>query len=155
MEQNNRNKNDTFPLKKLNGWLNPLFKNIPLSPKKDIMNSRIFILDDHYFFCKVMEGMLRNIGFKNIEIFVDEYRCVQSLNKKPDLIFLDHNLKINNGMFVLNKLQELDLSPKVVYMSSRVRVFMQVADHYQGLHFLSKNDLKTSELKTLLYNSVL
>jgi two-component system, OmpR family, response regulator len=83
----------------------------------------IFIVDDDPFINMLVVKRFTNEGFR-IEAFSYGEDCIDSLNKKPDLIILDYYFvnkdhKVMNGMEVFDKIKELKPETPVIMLSGQ------------------------------------
>ena len=70
--------------------------------EKELIKSKILVVDDSKSICKLIEVYLRATGFQNITFAYDGRDGLEKINgNKPDIVILDMNMPIMNGMEVL------------------------------------------------------
>lgn len=85
----------------------------------DKKNFNFFLVDDDPFYLNLLEQMLRNQGHDQMHLFESGVDCLNALNQKPDIIFLDHNMDTINGYEVLKKIKRFDPDIFVVMVSGQ------------------------------------
>ena len=80
---------------------------------------KIFVVDDDPFSLTMYEHHLRNLGYTNVTAFENGTACLNNLTKQPDLIFLDHQMEILNGVDVLKKIKRFNPNTFVVFISAQ------------------------------------
>lgn len=83
----------------------------------------IFIVDDDPFINKLVVKRYASEGYR-LEAYGSGEECINSLNKKPDLIILDYYFADNdhevmNGMEVFDKIKELKPRTPVIILSGQ------------------------------------
>lgn len=101
----------------------------------------IFVVDDDQFMLHVIEKHLLNLGAKSVKTFQSGLDCLQHLNEKPDIIFLDHNMDLLTGYEVLKKIKRVSSEPFVVMVSGQQMVKPAVDSLKHGaFDYLQKDD---------------
>jgi adenylate cyclase len=78
-------------------------------PDSQIFKSKILIVDDEAVNVKLLEQILRNLGFHSIQSTTDPREVVEKYqNYKPDLILLDLKMAHLDGIQVMEKLKEFE-----------------------------------------------
>lgn len=78
-------------------------------PDSQIYKSKILIVDDEAVNVKLLEQILRNLGFHSIQSTTDPREVVEKYqNYKPDLILLDLKMAHLDGIQVMEKLKEFE-----------------------------------------------
>jgi DNA-binding NtrC family response regulator len=80
---------------------------------------KIFLVDDDVFSLNMTEQHIRNLGYEQVTTFSSGTDCLNNLDKKPDVIFLDHNMDVLNGFEVLKKIKRVDPNTYVVMFSGQ------------------------------------
>jgi polysaccharide export outer membrane protein len=83
---------------------------------------KIFITDDDVFSLNVHEQYLKNIHIHNISLFQNGMDCLSNLDKKPDIIFLDHNMDTMSGFEVLKKIKTTNPNIYVIMISAQENI---------------------------------
>lgn len=84
-----------------------------------LLHSNIFITDDDMFTLHVYEKHIRNLGYTNVTCFESGTACLNELNTKPNVIFLDHEMADVNGFEVLKKIKRFNPNIYVVMVSGQ------------------------------------
>ena len=84
--------------------------------KKDNLN--FFIVDDDPFYAAIFRQYLIFEGYRKIQVFDNGKDCLDSLEKQPDVIILDHFMSPVDGLEVLKKVKEKKPSVYIIYVSS-------------------------------------
>lgn len=79
----------------------------------------VFIVDDDIFFRNYISSILTMNGFNNIESFSSGERCIENINKLPDVIVLDHDMVGMSGTEVLTYLKNKNNKTPVIMVSGR------------------------------------
>lgn len=80
---------------------------------------KIFIVDDDLFSLSLYEQHLKNLGIEDVTGFSNGTDCLDQLILQPDLIFLDHNMDIMNGVEVLRRIKRFNPNIQVVFISGQ------------------------------------
>lgn len=77
--------------------------------EKELINSKIMIVDDEQFNVHVLERILRENGFFNLQSTTDSRMAKESYKKfKPDIVLLDLNMPYLDGFQVMEQLNEIE-----------------------------------------------
>ncbi|MCX6317777.1 MAG: response regulator [Bacteroidetes bacterium] len=87
---------------------------------------KIFLVDDDPFSLCLYEQHLRNSGVTNISTFENGTLCLNHLGQQPDVIFLDHNMEILDGVEILRKIKRFNPDIQVVFVSGQEDVSVAV-----------------------------
>jgi DNA-binding NtrC family response regulator len=82
--------------------------------RKDV---KIFLVDDDPFCLSLYEGHLRNLGFQNITLYFNGFDCLNALDQKPDVIFIDQTMEGLTGIDVLKRVKYKDPNIYTVFVS--------------------------------------
>ena len=112
---------------------------------------KIFVVDDDPFSLTMYEHHLRNLGYTNVTAFENGTACLNNLTKQPDLIFLDHQMEILNGVDVLKKIKRFNPNTFVVFISAQDDVQTAVNSlKYGAFDYIIKGDNDTVKMEKVL-----
>jgi DNA-binding NtrC family response regulator len=80
---------------------------------------KIFIVEDDKVYLSLFEKYLQSIGYDDVVAFESGLECLNNLEQRPDVIFLDFYMDIINGGEVLNKIKRFDPNIFVVMLSGQ------------------------------------
>ena len=86
------------------------------------IEARIFIIDDEASNLKLLDKLLRSLGYTQLILIQDSRKVLEIYKEeRPDLILLDINMPQLNGYEVLHQLKSLDdpLMPPVVVLTAQ------------------------------------
>lgn len=86
----------------------------------------VFIVDDDPFCLALYEQQLKNLGLQNVSVFDNGTDCINHLSSAPDIVFLDYNMKMLNGIEVLKKIKNFSKDIYVVFLSGQEEVQVAV-----------------------------
>lgn len=116
------------------------------------MSSTVLIVDDHPGFLEAAELLLEAEGFKVVGRAEDGAAALAAAaDLRPDVVLLDIQLPVADGIAVAYRLAELRVAPAVVLTSSR-----EASDYGARLEeapvrgFISKSQLSGSKIAELL-----
>jgi len=78
---------------------------------------KIFLVDDDLFSLYQYRQGLNDLGYKNIELFENGSLCLNSLHRKPSVVFLDHHQHESADFEVLKKIKRYNPNIYVVIVS--------------------------------------
>ncbi|MCG8310268.1 MAG: response regulator [Cytophagales bacterium] len=84
-----------------------------------IRKFKIFIVDDDLFCLNLYERYLMSLGMTDISVYDNGSACLNDLVKKPEVVFLDHNMEVLNGFEMLKKIKRYDPNIHVVMVSAQ------------------------------------
>ena len=114
-------------------------------------NLKIIILDDDLFFGNLLRNFLLNQGYKLIELFQDEFKCLESINQGLSIVILDHNLKNSNGFDVMKKIKQKNSKAIIIYLSGQEYMHIAVkAIRLGAIDYIEKNSNYFFQLKQLI-----
>lgn len=112
---------------------------------------KIFLVDDDPFFLNITEQYLNNIGVTNIQSFTNGSDCLNTLDEKPDIIFLDYNMDTLSGIDVLKKIKRFNPNIYVVIISAQEEIKPAVDMlKYGAFDYIQKNSIDQDRLKAIL-----
>lgn len=113
---------------------------------------KIFIVDGDPKILHSYEQHLRSGGYQNILLFHDADACLFNIPRQhPDVIFLDHNLKLFNGIDLLKKIRCIKPDVYVVFISNRHDV--QTVFHslqYGAFDYIIKGSNEAARINAVL-----
>jgi len=123
--------------------------------KKTIMSQsmelKIFIVDDDPFYLEILKQITHNLGFESVTKYENGTACLNKLNEKPDVIFLDYKMDTLTGYDVLKKIKRYDPNIYVVMISSQEEVKPAIDTLKHGaFDYLQKGDNDENEIKQVL-----
>lgn len=80
-----------------------------------------FIVDDDASLLKLYSSFLKFSGFEVIDSAINGEEAVKkfkNLQKKPDIIIMDYNMPIKNGIDATKEIIEIDKNAKIIVVSS-------------------------------------
>lgn len=86
------------------------------------MGKLIYFVDDDKMILNLLEYTFKSRGSYEIRTFRTGEACLAAMDKKPDLVVLDHlfiieNTKFSNGIEILKKIREIDKEVKIIMLS--------------------------------------
>ncbi|MBL6963834.1 MAG: response regulator [Bacteroidetes bacterium] len=113
----------------------------------------IFIVDDDPMYHKLISHNLRAENFDNVMVFDSGEDCINNLDKKPDVIILDYEMKGINGIQTLKKIKEYNKDIKVILCSSQEEMDV-VFDSlkFGASNYVRKNEFAYNKIKFLMKN---
>jgi DNA-binding NtrC family response regulator len=106
--------------------------------QKDI---KIFLVDDDPFCLSLYEGHLRNLGYHDITRFGDGFTCLDALDQKPDIIFIDQTMEGLTGIDVLKRVKYKDPDIYTVFVSGIEDIRIAINSIKNGaFDFIIKNN---------------
>ena len=118
-------------------WKLPL-KTPNMMKNKDI---KIFLVDDDPFCLSLYEGHLRNLGYEDITKFDNGFSCLEAINQKPDIIFIDQTMEGLTGIDVLKRVKYRDPDIYTVFVSGIEDIKMAINSIKNGaFDFIIKNN---------------
>lgn len=102
----------------------------------------IFLVDDDPFYLSILEKRLLNKGYQVISSFTNGVDCLNALDQKPDVIFIDHHMDTISGYEVLKKIKRFDPNIFVVMVSGQedIKTAVDSLKHGAFDYILKSND---------------
>lgn len=102
----------------------------------------IFLVDDDPFYLSIFEKRLLNNGYQVISSFTNGVDCLNALDQKPDVIFIDHHMDTFSGYEVLKKIKRFDPNIFVVMVSGQedIKTAVDSLKHGAFDYILKSND---------------
>jgi DNA-binding NtrC family response regulator len=112
---------------------------------------RIFLVDDDIFCLNLTEQHIRNLGNTDITVFESGTDCLNHLESKPDIIFLDHQMDTLTGFEVLKKIKRFNPNIYVVMLSAQENMKTAVDSlKYGAFDYLIKGDNQEEKISDVL-----
>lgn len=112
---------------------------------------KIFIVEDDIVYLNLFEKYLLSIGFDNVIAFDNGLDCLNALEGKPDVVFLDYYMDVINGGEVLNKIKRFDPNIFVVMLSGQNDIKTAVNFLKSGgFDYLVKGDEDMEKVESVL-----
>ena len=112
---------------------------------------KIFLVDDELYCLNLYAQYLNNLGYTRIQYFSKSIDCLDQLELRPDIIFLDYYIDNQNGIDILAKIRRFDSKIAVVFISGQEDIDIAVkALKYGALDYLTKENLDEARIKTCL-----
>jgi DNA-binding NarL/FixJ family response regulator len=80
-------------------------------------SKRVFLVEDDEIFAFLVENKLSKIEGIDLSTFQMGQDCIDELDAKPDVVFLDYSLPVMNGLEVLRMIKDRSPSTRVVMLS--------------------------------------
>ena len=114
-------------------------------------SAKIFIVDDDLFTLNLYRQTIENLGFENISLFLYGSVCLNNLQQKPSLIFLDHNMGDLSGFEVLKKIKRFDPNIYVVIVSAQENMHIAIdALKYGAFDYIIKGDNELEKMQMVI-----
>lgn len=111
----------------------------------------IFLVDDDLFSLNIYRQGLENLGYHKVSLFLNGTICLNNLNQKPDIIFLDHNMDDLTGFEVLKKIKRVDPNVFVVIVSAQENMKIAVdALKYGAFDYIIKGDNEIEKMQNVI-----
>lgn len=102
---------------------------------------KFFVVDDDVFWSTMYEQFLTSMGYLNITYYLNGTDCLNNLDKKPDIIFLDHNMEDITGFEVLKKIKKYNPNIYVIMISGQESIKTAVdALQYGAFDYIIKDN---------------
>jgi CheY-like chemotaxis protein len=112
---------------------------------------KIFLVDDDPFWVAVLKQILSEIGYSNVLTFEGGEDCLENMHLKPEVIFLDKEMKGMDGLDVLDKIKEINPATEVIFCTSLEDLSVAIRALRSGSNdFLLKSNLNRKEVSELL-----
>ncbi|MBL4752543.1 MAG: response regulator [Flavobacteriales bacterium] len=121
----------------------------------------IFIVDDDPVYLSMIADFLINENYTRIMTFSSGKDCLKAMEQEPEIVFLDHNMDIMNGIEVLKAIHNQFPNTAVIFLSAQESVKVALdALKYGAYDYIIKGDstfsrIKMNVLKVRKFNKVL
>ena len=115
----------------------------------------ILLADSNKFYVTVLETMLSNAGFNNIDCADNGIECLIQINKKnsPDVIIIDESLCYENGLDILGKIRNSLPETKIIVLIGVVSdLKINALSGNKSFFFMKKSSVTAENLSQILYN---
>ena len=103
----------------------------------------ILLVEDDPFYATMLLELLHKQGYDNVKHFDNGLECLLQIyeDKVPDLVIMDHQLGLVNGVEVLQKIRAYKPDLRVIFMSGQKDVRIAVQSIKQGASdYISKDE---------------
>jgi len=112
---------------------------------------KFFIVDDDIFCANMYEQYLLNLNYTDITYYNNGNDCLNNLNQKPDIIFLDHNMEDITGFEVLKKIKRQNPNIYVVMISGQENIKTAVdALKYGAFDYIIKDNMVCEKMNLII-----
>lgn len=112
---------------------------------------RIFLVDDDVFSLNLTEQHIRNLAYDDVTPFESGTACLNSLEQKPDIIFLDHNMDTLTGFEVLKKIKRFNPNIYVVMLSAQENMKTAIDSlKFGAFDYIIKGDQQEEKIADVL-----
>jgi DNA-binding NtrC family response regulator len=114
-------------------------------------NFKIFLVDDDAFNLQLTRNHIECLGYTDVKIFKNGTECLNNLNFKPEVIFLDHNMDDITGFEVLKKIKRFDPNIYVVMLSGQESMKTAVDSlKYGAFDYIIKGDESSNRITDVM-----
>ena len=113
----------------------------------------ILLVEDDAFYANMILELLKQNGFNDVKHFDNGLECLLQVyeEKVPDLVIMDHQLGLVNGVEVLQKIRAFKPDLKVVFMSGQKDVKVAVQSMKKGaMDYITKDENAFTRLLAVL-----
>jgi len=87
---------------------------------------KIFIVDDDFFCRELYSRHILNLGFDHIRVFENGDDCLNNINERPDIVFLDYNMEPYDGLELMQKIKEVIPDTHIILISGQKEIQVAV-----------------------------
>lgn len=127
----------------------------------NILNSKVFIVEDDAFTCLLYKKQLANLGFSDVLHYFNGKDCLDNIHLNPDIILLDHQIGDVTGLELLGKIKRHNPNCFVIMVSAQedmataLNALKQGAFDYiikgrEDMQFIERTLSRLSQLKEAL-----
>lgn len=117
----------------------------------DILNSKLFIVDDDIFNCNVYLKHLSNLGYTDVTTYTSGVECINHLTDKPEIILLDYQMDQMNGFETLKKIKRFDPSIFIIVVSAQTNIDVAINSlKYGAFDYIKKGTEDLNKIKNAL-----
>lgn len=112
---------------------------------------KFFIVDDDIFCANMHDQFLTSMGYNDITYYNNGTDCLSNLDRKPDIIFLDHNMEDLTGFEVLKKIKRYNPNIYVVMVSGQENIITAVnALKYGAFDYIIKDNTVCNKMELII-----
>ena len=113
---------------------------------------KFFIVDDDIFCANLYEHYLLNLNYTDITYYDNGNDCLNNLDQKPDIIFLDHNMEDITGFEVLKKIKRQNPNIYVIMISGQKNIKTAVdALKYGAFDYIIKDNSVCEKMNLIIF----
>lgn len=114
---------------------------------------KIHIVEDDIVFGKIIERSLSKDDGYDVTLFTSGEDLLSNLHQNPDIISIDYNLPMMNGLEILKKVKEYNRNITAIILSGQENIEIVVEAYENGAdRYIVKNDKSIVELKNSIKN---
>ncbi|PBQ33559.1 response regulator [Sphingobacteriaceae bacterium] len=126
-----------------------IYYEIEIMKSKDPL--KIFVIDDDVMTLNLLLQHLKNIGYNDVTPFEKEHNGLNSLCFKPDVIFIDYQLELLDGLELLKRIRRTHPTTYIVMLSGQSNIDVVVnCFRYGAFDYIIKNSNQESRIKQVL-----
>ena len=117
---------------------------------------KLFLVDDDRVFLKALEIDFLDHADFSVETFPTGEKCIENLEKSPDIIILDYHLDgidktAMNGIATLDKIKAFNENIPVIMLSSQDKIDVAIkCMHHHAFDYVVKSETAFMRLKTII-----
>ncbi len=103
----------------------------------------ILVVEDNHLYAKLVMEVLKNAGYENTKHVDNGLECLLQVYEEevPDVIIMDQDLGMVNGVEVLQKIRAYKPDLKVIFMSGQTDVKLAVQSIKRGaMDYITKDE---------------
>ena len=114
---------------------------------------KIHIVEDDIVFGKIIEKSLSQDDGYDVTLFTTGEDLLKNLHQNPDIVSIDYNLPMMNGLEILKKVKEHNPNIAAIILSGQENIEVVVETYENGAdRYIVKNDKSIVELKNSIKN---
>lgn len=114
---------------------------------------KIHIVEDDIVFGSIIERALNQDDWYDVTLFTTGEDLLKSLHLNPDIVSIDYNLPLMNGLEILKKVKEYGSNIATIILSGQENLEVVVEAYENGAdRYIIKNDKAVVELKNSIKN---
>ena len=118
---------------------------------KNILNSKIFLVDDDHFIGKYYNKFLSNLEFTNLRNFYCSVDFINAIDENPEVILLDHQMDHISGFETLKKIKRFNPNAFVIMVSSQKDMTIAVDSlKFGAFDYIIKGEGDTKQIEDAL-----
>lgn len=113
----------------------------------------ILFIEDDQFYATMILGLLNKHGFDNVKHFDNGLECLLQIYEDtvPDVVIMDYNLGLVNGVEILQKIRAYKPDLEVIFMSGQKDVKVAVQSIKKGAKdYITKDEYAFDKLLIVL-----